>query len=213
MGCPIHLGLKCCDHPGIPEAVVDHHTEHQKYTKVWESEQYRNSPSPGEAAVARGVLQGFCAGAPASIGDFGCGAGAAWWGMKIWGHGFQPLGVDIVDTGLTPLIVAPLWDLPQMHVDYGFCVDVMEHIPPEYVRRVINGIMESVKHTAYFQIAMFDDVFGPELLGQPLHLSVHDEAWWRQMFASCLCEVETSYVWHHSESAPYFCAYVKYLPF
>ena len=40
-----------------------------------------------------------------------------------------------------PLLVANLWDIPiEMSADWGFCCDVMEHIPTERVDRVLGVI-------------------------------------------------------------------------
>ena len=63
-----------------------------------------------------------------------------------------------------------------MGFDYGFCCDVMEHIPTEYTMLVIDRIMSSCR-TAWFQIALVPDQFGVTI-GQTLHLSVQPFTWW-----------------------------------
>ena len=61
--------------------------------------------------------------------DFGCGLGRAteFFGQK----GLRATGVDFVNVLEmdVPFVRACLWDLPDLSCDWGFCADVMEHIP------------------------------------------------------------------------------------
>jgi len=66
--------------------------------------------------------------------------------------------------------------------DYGFCTDVMEHIPSEQVSTVIHNIMAAAPQV-FFQISTVTDTMGA-LIGHPLHLTVQDTKWWRELFLS-----------------------------
>jgi hypothetical protein len=75
------------------------------------------------------------------------------------------------------------WDLTRQcpaRAPYGFCADVMEHIPPEDVDGVIQNIMGSAGE-AFFQISTVPDVCGA-LIGQDLHLTVRPHRWWKGTF-------------------------------
>ena len=59
---------------------------------------------------------------------------------------------------------------------YGFCCDVMEHIPTEDVATVLRNILASANHV-FFGISTVPDELGA-LIGEPLHLTVQPAAWW-----------------------------------
>jgi len=152
--------------------------EKAKYRKVWEHEQYRRS-SPGEALVDNAIESlGIKPGD--SVIDFGCGTGRA--AKKFMDYGVNVTGVDIADNCLDGnvninFVLACLWS-PEcdLRADYGFCADVMEHIPESRVDRSLQTIHESTD-AVFFQIATRHDVMG-RLIGEPLHMTVKDEDWW-----------------------------------
>jgi len=155
-------------------------TEKDKYTAMWNYDEYRGC-APGE----------FCADKflevvkpDSSIIDFGCGTGRG--ALAIHNAGHDVLCIDFASNcrdeaaEILPFIE---WDLTQVipiGAKYGYCTDVMEHIPPEDVEKVITNIMNSVTE-AFFQISLVDDVCGT-LIGHPLHLSVHPYSWWMELF-------------------------------
>lgn len=149
--------------------------EAEKYRQIWNVPGYRVY-SPGEQLVneAFGLLD-----MKGKVIDFGCGSGRA---LKAFQEkGLEVLGVDIAVNCLNPdinvpLCISPLWSLPDIKGDFGFCTDVMEHIPPEYVDDVLRGIKKSVSKV-YFQIATIPDGFG-DLIGERLHLTVKPTKWW-----------------------------------
>jgi hypothetical protein len=79
--------------------------------------------------------------------------------------------------------------------DYGFCTDVMEHIPTEDVDNAIINIMASVPK-CFFQICLTQEHFG-SLIGQSLHLSVFPAEWWKKKFIELGYKVE----WMDSDEA------------
>jgi len=152
--------------------------ERSKYERMWDIDRYRKN-APGERLVEDAIRrmkakEGF-------VIDFGCGTGRAAQAFKD--RGFGVAGIDIaencLDEGIeVPLFVQTLWEPFGLSGDYGFCTDVMEHIPPEKVGAVLSNIAASVDK-CYFQIATFHDGMG-KLIGETLHLTVKSAPWWRE---------------------------------
>lgn len=151
--------------------------EEAKYRAVWEDPSYRVS-SPGERYFAH-ALDWMQPAPGSSVTDWGCGTGRV--GAQLFVRGHTVRLVDIAPNayrGDLPFVEACLWDLPidLGPTDYGFCADVMEHIPPEHVDAVLRGIAQRTRLSCYFQIALFDDIHFTS--HGPLHLSVFPETWW-----------------------------------
>ena len=158
--------------------------EKRKYQQVWAHGAYRKF-SPGEQEHARAVTQmGMRQGN--SVIDFGCGEGKSvkffdGMGMPAYGIEFAPNAPS--EKGIV-VLEACLWDVPEMPpVDFGFCCDVMEHIPPEKVDAVLETIRRMTLKRTYFRISTVADRFGPDLIGKQLHLVVANLAWWETKFA------------------------------
>src|SRR5580765_2611318 len=162
---------------GNPEAL--------KYGQLWTMPQYR-TVSPGEELSAF-----FLGTAKPKVGsdviDFGCGTGRA--SMVFAKHGLNVKMVDFVANCLDANVKEKLGDkfvkldlenpIP-IAAEYGFCVDTMEHIPPDKTDVVLNNILLAAKHV-FFAIPNGPDQLG-ELIGEQLHLTQHDFAWWKQKF-------------------------------
>lgn len=156
-------------------------TEREKYQKLWIYDEYRRW-SPGVDAVDHFLEVVKPDG---TIIDFGCGTGLA--GKAI--HEKTGLGVILVDftdnsrdvsVGRFVFRQHDLTEPLEVRAPYGFCTDVMEHIPPKDVNRVIRNIMDAAPRT-YFQIATYRDGFG-DVIGEDLHLTVEPLAWWKRTF-------------------------------
>lgn len=154
--------------------------EREKYEEVWRHDVYRKH-APGSEHVARAALAlGMKAGE--SLADFGCGTGR---GASQFMHlGINVVGIDFASNCLdeyssVPFIQACLWDMPMMRVDYGFCTDVMEHIPNEKVTAVLEQIAARAR-SAYFNIATRDDALGA-LIGKRLHMTVMPAENWKSL--------------------------------
>lgn len=156
-------------------------TEREKYQLMWNIPSYRNV-APGEYVVDTFL---DIVNPVGLVIDFGCGTGRA--GLKI-SETNNVILMDFTDNCRDqealrlPFIQQDLTEPFNIKADYGFCTDVMEHIPTDDVEKVIKNIMSSVKH-AFFQISTVDDSFG-KLIGEALHLTVKPHQWWKDLFKS-----------------------------
>lgn len=162
-------------------------SEKQKYEAIWNVDNYAKATSPGVENVKNFMKVLDSHPKSSSLIDLGCGSGKA--GLEFIRLGFDVTLIDITDTGLDAevanrgrFIEMPLWDhrWPKFKAtgwDYGYCCDVMEHIPTEYVMLTLERIVSACRIT-FFSIALRPDVFGATI-GQPLHLTVRDFIWWR----------------------------------
>jgi len=157
-------------------------TEQQKYQYMWQVDAYRDG-SPGER-VADFFVNRFKP--DGMVIDYGCGTGRG--GLAISRHGINVLLMDFADNcrdeeaQCLPFIQ---WDLTKpipQNSKYGFCTDVMEHIPTKDVPVVIKNIMRASEEV-FFQISTIDDSFGV-ILNTHLHLTVKEHAWWKELFTS-----------------------------
>lgn len=156
--------------------------ERSKYESIWEFEEYRKH-SPGLENVER-FFSVMKPAENACVIDVGCGDGRA--GLALEERGLRSWWVDITAEALHPDVdrsrfyETPLWESSWsqglMSWDYAFCVDVMEHVPPEFTMLVVDRIT-SCCDLAWFQISTQPDVMGG-LIGQPLHLQVQTFSWW-----------------------------------
>jgi hypothetical protein len=155
-------------------------TERDKYRLMWQFDGYR-VVSPGEAVVDRFIQVAKPEGL---VVDFGCGTGRA--GLKLRAAGLSVFLIDFADncrdeeTLHLPFLE---WDLMRpcpVAANYGFCSDVMEHIPPDDVVTVIRNIMGSAR-SVFFQISTVKDSWG-EIISHPLHLTVRPHEWWLNVF-------------------------------
>lgn len=152
--------------------------EAEKYRLMWSQPAYRDF-APGEVCAAK-FLE--IAKPDGMVIDFGCGTGRG--ALKIHAVGLPVLLVDFTmnsrdeEAMRLPFVQ---WDLSEpmpFSAPFGYCTDVMEHIPPEQVDAVLGNIFRSAQKV-FFQISLVDDYMG-RLIGQPLHLSVHPYGWWKE---------------------------------
>lgn len=154
--------------------------ERVKYERMWEFDSYRER-SPGTRFIdnALALLKPKNG---ASFIDLGCGTGRVSNFLK-WKCGFDVTAVDIAENACKEFdgrfVVANLWELPEDLgiFDYGFCADVMEHIPTDKVPDTLKCIANHTKQ-CYFQIANFHCHEGDKI-GEHLHLTVKSVNWWR----------------------------------
>jgi len=140
------------------------------YEKLYSAEAYREH-SPGELCVPDFLTRVKVAPDDVIL-DIGCGTGRA---TKALGVHAKAIGLDFVDAREAGVEFFRHDLKKPLPVDgtIGFCCDVMEHIPPRDVKRVLLNIMRAVD-TCYFQICTVPDFFG----GGGLHLTVKPFSWW-----------------------------------
>jgi SAM-dependent methyltransferase len=156
--------------------------ERQKYQLMWMNPNYgRKSPGEESAETFAEVVK-----PDGLVADFGCGTGR---GAKAINDitGCDVLLVDFTDNcrdkDLMHLRFLQ-WDLTKpmpFRAPYGYCADVMEHIPTDDVPAVIANIMAAAERV-FFQISTIPDQFGATI-GQRLHLTVRSHGWWAERFA------------------------------
>lgn len=157
--------------------------EARKYCNMWAFDEYRKY-APGEHYVDQSIEEmGMSAGD--SLIDFGCGTGRG--AQKFKDMGFDVTGIDhapnCLDEDITiPLVISNLWNLPDISADFGYCTDVMEHIPPEKVEAVLSQISQRVRK-CFFNIHTSHDSLG-ELIEEELHLTQKDAGWWSAIIAN-----------------------------
>lgn len=154
--------------------------EKTKYEKMWEFDSYRER-SPGMRFLDD-AIQRVRPKLASTVVDLGCGTGRV--SNELHHRGYRVTAVDIAANACKEFegtfVQSSLWGLPDnMEVfQYGFCFDVMEHLPTEMVDQTISCI---AKHTevCYFQIANFVCHEGDKI-GEHLHLTVENSQWWRR---------------------------------
>lgn len=168
-----------------PEAIE----EAEKYRRMWEYEAYRVT-SPGETCVET-FLEHAKPAKGATITDFGTGSGKA--AVKLKEAGLVVTTTDFADNCRDVAAIHMLFHLHDLRepmpwkTQYGYCCDVMEHIPPDDVETVVSNIMNAAP-TTFFQICHQPDAMGV-LIEQPLHLTVKPYSWWKELFERLGCEV------------------------
>lgn len=161
--------------------------EQAKYTRLWSDVHDYREHSPGLENVQR-FIDVINPGDGATLIDLGCGTGAA--GLAFKQRDLNVSWLDITSAGLLAdiprdkFIESSLWSdwANYTEADYGFCCDVMEHLPPEFTMLAVDRILSACR-TAWFQIAFVKDGFG-SAIGKPLHLTVQPFVWWRDRLRS-----------------------------
>lgn len=182
-------------HGHAPAAVV-RPPERDIYAALWSRPEYR-AVAPGEYAVPS-FMQLARPRPGAHVLDLGCGTGRAGLslairGLKVTLLDFAPNCLDdtvsqwLRDSGSITFLEADLTEPIPLKAEYGFCTDVMEHIPPHLVDRVLDNCLLACQKV-YFQISTVDDVMGG-MVGHPLHLTVQPHSWWLEKFKSRECNI------------------------
>jgi hypothetical protein len=134
----------------------------------------------------------------------------------------QVHGFDIAANCLNPffagretefLTTGCLWvegDIPK-GFDAVFCTDVMEHIPPEHVDAVLLNLRKASGKAAFLGIALFEDGFGPQIIGAHLHLTIRPSARWIERIKVAGFKIEAQKVAHDQVRKPMW-LYVAAVP-
>jgi hypothetical protein len=165
--------------------------EAARYREVWKHAKYRDI-APGETAAMTFLSQAKPPPDAECI-DFGCGTGRGALMLALMGR-LKVTMLDFADNCLDEDIanacktqpdrikfcVADLTRHIPTTAPFGFCTDVMEHIPTDDVPTVLSNILGTAQHV-FFAICTAPDYHGPELLGEGehLHLTVKPMDWWQ----------------------------------
>lgn len=153
-----------------------------KYTQLWGRVPAYRNVCPGESQV-EAFVQMFEPHQGDTVLDFGCGTGRA--AKALQDRGFGAIGVDFAENCLDPGIDVPferacLWRLPRaLRADFGFCCDVLEHIPERFVARALRCMSAAVRDGLYLLVDTSPDQFGATI-GETLHVTVKPAAWWAE---------------------------------
>jgi len=169
-----------------PVAVVEENPEKKKYEQLWAGPDYRKV-SPGESKSST-FMEVARAPHDSEVTCFGCGSGRealmlGIFGMKVTMMDFTEncLDAEVAQACETQRgrITFRQQDLTKnipTATAYGYCCDVMEHIPTDDVSKVLNNILGAAEHV-FFSISTIDDHFG-KTIGESLHLTVKPLSWW-----------------------------------
>lgn len=154
--------------------------ERDKYRYIWTMPLYRER-SFGEELVNKFLLVAKPKRTDLII-DYGCGTGRA--GVLLDKLGYSVLLMDFADNCRDQEAVFIQFmehDITQpipIKSEFGFCTDVMEHIPTEDVSTVLRNIM-AASETVFFQIALTEGKIG-SMISATLHNTVKPVDWWAE---------------------------------
>lgn len=154
-------------------------TEQSKYEEVWKRREYR-AIAPGEQladhflSIAKPLPH-------QTVYDFGCGTGR---GAARIAKRCKVIGFDFADNCRDSAVVNQFefrkhdltYPIDGPIADFGYCTDVLEHIPTVDVSTVLKNIVTAARR-CYFAISLVEDKLGA-LIGEPLHLTVKPCDWW-----------------------------------
>jgi SAM-dependent methyltransferase len=165
-------------------------TEAEKYERMWTEDAYRMT-APGEHCVPTFLSVAKPTG---RVIDFGCGTGRA--ALALRAAGLEVLLVDFTansrdaEARELPFLRHDLTEPLPVSAPFGYCTDVLEHIPTDKVEAVLRNVTDAAE-TVFFQISTVPDRMG-DLIGQTLHLTVRPHVWWKARLAA-LGEVTWEY--------------------
>ena len=169
--------------PDIWNAPVEVLSEKEKYERLWSMPAYRHY-APGEECVPT-FLDAAKPAPGATLLDFGCGTGRA--SLLLHLAGLKVTLIDFTfnsrDPGAAhlPFLQHDLTEPLSMRADYGFCTDVMEHIPPAHVRDVLENVFASAPRV-FFSIDTKPDMCGA-MINQQLHLTLMGHEEWKTLLS------------------------------
>ena len=200
--------------------------ERYKYEAVWRCRDYRKH-SPGEELV-HDFLRRFNPPKDSAIIDLGCGTGRAAFAFAVEGfdviaidHAENCLDPEPAANQYVRFVRSNLWDenlpstldsdfigpptalIPDFYTSsrpaYGYCTDVMEHIPRLKVwPTLINLSRIPNLRGIFFNISCMPDLFGEKILGEPLHLTVDTPGWWTDILLEIFPYCETMFATEES---------------
>jgi SAM-dependent methyltransferase len=155
-------------------------TERATYETVWSSVEGYAQHSPGEQYLP--LFLQVVGDKRGTVLDAGTGSGKG--ALALQRAGFSVLACDMTSAGL-PLdanirfFERCLWhSLWQFNVDWVYCTDVLEHIPPQFTMLAIDHMLRVAKEGLFLTVSLVPDNFGV-WAGKSLHQTVQSFTWWR----------------------------------
>jgi 2-polyprenyl-3-methyl-5-hydroxy-6-metoxy-1,4-benzoquinol methylase len=177
--------------------------EKHKYEKLWKDPAYRRV-APGEH-LAQVFLEKVAPPPNEHVIDFGAGTGRGAIMLALIGRlrvtmlDFVPhcLDEEVANATRTQperisFIQHDLTEPAPVSARYGYCTDVMEHIPEDKVPQVLTNILKAAQHV-FFNISTVPDHFG-QTIGEHLHVTVKPAEWWIEQ----LRKLDVFVHWSHS---------------
>lgn len=107
---------------------------------------------------------------PQSILDYGCGKGAL---ASALNKEFPNIPISLYDPGI------PQFSTEPPECDMVICTDVLEHVEPAFIGKVLDHISKKTKQIAYFIVHTGD--CGHKLPdGRPAHILQREQVWWEE---------------------------------
>ena len=162
-----------------------------RYNTMWAHEPYRRI-SPGlNFGQKHGWVNLLRKHRCRTILDAGCGSGKLLNYLAKNMPEARLVGFDCAGNCLDPepaahpaitLKVGNLWAPGELGgpFDAVICTDVMEHIPEEHVKAVLVNLRQAASKMVLLSICLKEDNFGPHVIGEHLHHTVHGADWWMQ---------------------------------
>jgi 2-polyprenyl-3-methyl-5-hydroxy-6-metoxy-1,4-benzoquinol methylase len=170
-------------------------SERDKYDAIWQHDVYKEV-SPGMDCVEH-FMRIMSPTKGDTLIDIGCGEGIA--GLEFQQRGLRVWWLDITDAALREdvnrkwFLHMPVWSREfnrrkfPTPIDFGFCCDVLEHVPTEYVMLAVHRII-SVCSRAWLQVAFLPETHG-RMIGKTLHMTVRPYSWWLEHIGA-VCKID-----------------------
>ena len=156
------------------------------YTDLWGSVESYGTVAPGES-----MLPIFldCLGTQRHGHVLDAGTGSGKGALALAAAGFRVTCCDVTDAGLVPAAralpfrTACLWHnlraiLPGHSVDWAYCTDVLEHVPPQFTMLACEQMLRVSRRGLFLSVSLVPDNFGV-WVGKSLHQTVQPFTWWR----------------------------------
>lgn len=155
------------------------------YTDVWQAVDTYGNHAPGEHYLP--VFLSIVGSERGHVLDAGTGSGKG--ALALEKAGFRVTLCDMTDAGLVPdarrlpFRTASLWHplrplLPSGSVDWVYCTDVLEHIPPQFTMLCVDQMLRVARRGAFLSVSLVPDSYGV-FVGTPLHQTVQPYTWWQ----------------------------------
>jgi SAM-dependent methyltransferase len=171
--------------------------EIERYKFMWECPRYRVG-APGTNHVNAFLFSSRRSPGDTVV-DLGCGTGRAGKQLaKYLNVVLFDLVCDAVEVEGLPFIEGNIWDLSDLPVfDWVFCTDVLEHVPPEYIRSTLNGMARITRKGGLLTVSHINSNMADFGLDrdEPLHLTVQPAGWWTEKIGKLwhIKDVETNW--------------------